>query len=91
MRDKEITNVILVENPLSGHLNRHIMTLHEEQRNYKCDSCGKSFTSAHWLKNHVNILHEGQRNYKCDSCEKSFTQSGSLNNHIKTLHEEQRN
>ena len=61
--------------------------LHEEQKNYKCESCGKSYTESGSLKKHIKIIHKGKRNYKCDSCGKSFTQSGSLKNHIKTIHD----
>ena len=82
MMDKEIINVILVE-------------AHQDSpwraKNYKCDSCGKSFTSAGYLKMHINVVHEGHRNHKCDSCGNSFTQSGPLKNHIKTIHDRQRN
>ena len=28
----------------------HIQTIHEKQRNYTCDSCGKSFTQSGSLK-----------------------------------------
>ena len=31
-------------------LQKHLKAVHEGQRNYKCDSCGKSFTQAGSLK-----------------------------------------
>ena len=61
-----------------------------DKRNYKYDSCAKSFTQSGSLKHHIKTIHEEQRNYKCDSCEKSFTVSGHLKIHIKTIHEGQR-
>ena len=76
----------LVENPSlnqSGNLKRHIKTHYEGQRNYNCDSCGKSFSESSSLKQHLNSIHEGQNNYKCDFCGKSFNESGNLNGHIK--------
>ena len=68
----------------------HIKTIHEGQRNYKCDFCGKLFTESGNLKNHIKSIHEEQRNYKCDYCGKSFAQSGHLKKHIKTIHEGQK-
>ena len=35
----------------------HIMAIHEEQRNYKCDSCGNSFTQSQNLKRHIKRLY----------------------------------
>ena len=60
------------------------MAIHEEQRNYKCDSCGKSLTQSQNLKRHIKIIHEWKRNYICDSCEKSFTVLGLI--HINIVH-----
>ena len=62
----------------------------KNHRNYKCDSCGNSFTQSGNLKEHIEAIHEKQRNYKCDSCAKSFPVSGNLKRHIKTLHEGQK-
>ena len=83
MNSKEITNVILVENLWLDQdlLKKHIKTIHEGERNYKCDSCGKSFTQSGILKTHIKTVHERQRNYKCESCGKLFSQSGHLNDH----------
>ena len=35
---------------------------YEGQRNYKCDSCEKSFTQSGSLKRHIKTIHEGQKN-----------------------------
>ena len=35
-----------------GHLNVHIPTIHEGNKDYKCDSCGKSFTE---VGEHLNM------------------------------------
>ena len=61
------------------------MIVHEVQKNFKCDSCGKSFTSSECL-----IIHEAQRNYNCESCGKYFGQSVNLM-YIKAIHEGQWN
>ena len=38
--------------------------------NYKCESCGKSFSSAQILKKHIHTIHEGHKDHKCDTCGK---------------------
>ena len=42
-------------------------TIHEGERNYKCNSCQKSFSHSGDLNRHIKIIHEGQRNYKCNN------------------------
>ena len=32
-------------------------TVHEGCKNFKCESCGKSFTQADFLSRHINIIH----------------------------------
>ena len=44
-------------------------TIHEGQRNYKCESCGNSFMDSGHLKQHINIVHEEQKDHKCEFCE----------------------
>ena len=55
--------------------------IHEGINNPKCDICGKSFSSAQYLKIHIRTVHEGHKDYKCESCGKSFTQASTLKKH----------
>ena len=65
----------------------HIKTVHEEQSNYKCISCGKSFTQLGSLKIHIKIVHEGQKGHKCEFCDRSFKMARHLKAHIKAIHD----
>ena len=42
----------------SGDLKRHVQIVHENQKNFKCQVCEKSFTRPETLKNHM-AMHEG--------------------------------
>ena len=55
---------------------------------YKCESCGISFSHAGDLKRHICTIHEGHKDYKCDYCD---SQAGVLKRHIQTLHEVHKN
>ena len=69
-----------------GSLSSHIKVIHEGHKDYKCESCGKSFTSK-YLKTHIHVIHESHKDFKCESCGKSFSEAGSLKKHIHTIHE----
>ena len=89
MKVIKITNVNLVVNYLhmqyAHSLKEHIHTVHEGHKDYKCDSCGKSFTGGQYLKMHIHNIHEGIKDHKCYSCGRSFAQAGYLNIHIYTV------
>ena len=40
----------------------------KSSKDFKCDSCEKSFQSAQQLRWHIKNIHEGIQN-KCDFCE----------------------
>ena len=71
----------------AGVLQRHINTVHEGQKDHKCESCGKSFYLKSDLSQHKRSVHEGRRDYNCESCLKSFSKASDLKRHIYTVHE----
>ena len=44
---------------IAGDLKKHIHSVHNGQKDHKCDSCGKAFSSAGDLKKHINAVHNG--------------------------------
>ena len=54
------------------------------QKDYRCDSCGKLLSTAKNLEKHIHIIHE---DHKCECCGKLFTQKGKLKKHIEAVHE----
>ena len=44
-----------------GSLKKHTIEVHEGQKDYKCESCGKSYSRAESLKNHIHQVHEGHK------------------------------
>ena len=65
----KITNVILVENHLhicknhSQNLRGNIKTIHEGHKDYKCDSCEKSFTLSSYLRKHIKNVHQNWKHH----------------------------
>ena len=89
---KEIDTIddALVKIPINydaSNLKKHIHTVHEGHKDYKCDSCGKSFTTLHILEKHLHIVHDGYKDHKCEFCDQSFSQAGYLKTHINTIHQ----
>ena len=61
--------------------------MHENYKEYNCESCDKSFGTKSHLKAHFKIIHENIKAYKCESCLKRFGKKSTLKHHVKTVHE----
>ena len=68
------------------NISENIQRMEKAHKDYKCESCGKSFSHANNLKTHIHTIHEGHKDYKCESCGKSFSHAGHLMKHIHTIH-----
>ena len=55
-KDYLCENIISQPNPTDQNINNSV---HNSQKNYKCDSCGKSFNQAGNLKRHIKSVHNG--------------------------------
>ena len=42
----------------TGHLKTRIRTVHEGHKDYKCESCAKSFSQLVHLKKHIYTIHQ---------------------------------
>lgn len=63
------------------------MKYHSNERQHKCDICGKAYIEAHTLKIHMR-KHSGERPFVCDYCGKAFFLSSQLVSHKNSTHKE---
>ena len=73
----------------AGGLKRHIHTVHEGRKDFKCEPCDKSFSQAGILKRHSYTVHEGHKDFKCETCNTFFSRAGGLKRHNHIVHEGQ--
>lgn len=59
---------------------RHLRTVHEGRRDFKCTFCQKGFSEKVGRDDHERI-HTGEKPYKCDLCDKSFRANSMLCSH----------
>ena len=70
---------------------KYINSVHNGQKDYKCDSCGKALSRAQSLKIHINSVHKGKKDHKCNICGMAFSTVGCLKRHINAFHNRQQN
>ena len=69
------------------NLLKHIRSVHERIKPFRCETCASSFAEKKDMLRHIGTVHEGKKLYKCDTCQTSFSQKANLNGHIKKVHE----
>ena len=69
------------------HLRKHNDAVHtpDEEKQFRCNECGKGFISASRMREHVNI-HLGVKPHMCPHCGKSFSNVSNLQAHTRKLH-----
>ena len=68
-------------------MTRHIESVHEGRKAFKCDICDHSFTHKYKLKGHIESVHEGKKEFKCDICDQSFSKKYHFKRHMASIHE----
>merc|ERR1712176_639915 len=59
------------------HLRKHYL---DAQRKFKCEICGKTYTTLYNLKAHKEI-HIGEKKYSCQYCNKKFLRKYDMKRH----------
>ena len=67
------------------NLQFHMMSSHENKKNFACDICNKSFANPRQLYTH-RALHLGKR-FLCQECGYRARSSANLRGHVKARHE----
>lgn len=63
------------------------MLVHEQQRNYECEHCGKKFLRKYAMNEHVRNVHFGDRRLlDCPFCDMRFKDTHKLAQHRKEMH-----
>ena len=52
----------------------HIKTVHEGQKGFVCNKCGKAFGEKSVLNTHIKVVHEGRKDFVCEECGETFGQ-----------------
>ncbi|ERL88983.1 zinc finger protein 337 [Dendroctonus ponderosae] len=66
-------------------LHIHMLSVHNDERNFSCADCDKSFKTKPLLKRH-QVVHLNPRTYCCDLCGQRFNDGGTLKTHIQLKH-----
>jgi len=67
-------------------MNRHLKTVHEEQRKFQCEECPQQFKLRNHLTVHIRQVHQAERQRQCHLCPKQFWSSSNLKRHIDEAH-----
>ena len=67
-------------------MKRHIKTVHNNNKSFKCIGCDYSGYRKDIIKRHVDNLHCQVKSFKCNECEFATSVNNYMQSHIKTVH-----
>ena len=73
------------------NLRKHLKTVHEGIKDFKCDHCGKEYTENKGLKVHIKRHHDNVRDEQCNQCGKQFFTKEVLKEHVRNIHNKDQN
>lgn len=76
----ECPNRYVTNSCLRRHLRSH------KEKEYKCDTCNKSYETQHKLTCHQQVDHMGIRNHICNICGKDFGYRNQMMKHQRKVH-----
>lgn len=73
---------------LRHNLLRHVRTIHEGKRPFKCTvpGCKASFVQRFDLQTHQTSVHAKRKDFKCPHCARAFSQRSNLLTHLRCTH-----
>ena len=69
------------------NLTRHIKSVHEENKPYRCSICDHNCSLKSSLKTHIESVHEEKTMHKCWICAYQCSKKSNLKRHVESLHE----
>jgi KRAB domain-containing zinc finger protein len=87
MKERNHSNVAFVIIVVLCSLKRHVLSVHEGKKPFKCNICDATFAKNSNMKNHFSAVHEGKKPFKCIICDATFSENRNMKNHFSEVHE----
>ena len=75
-------NICDYETAYKSMLQKHIKSVHEGIKEFKCHKCPYETVQSHHLKKHIETVHEGIKPFNCNICEYKAGQKSDLKKHM---------
>ena len=75
------------ESMSNSDLNKHVESVHEESKPFKCKICDYKSATKGNLKRHIESVHEGIKPFKYTICDFKASEKRNLSKHIESVHE----
>ena len=80
IRKRNLLNVIFCDNSFSHNndMKKHVQSVHEKKKPFKCDICDYSCSNKNVLKKHVTAVHDEKQPFKFEICDKCFAHISNM-------------